>query len=61
MAKDGIYAKDSQTEETPKVEEAYEDNPSDYPPSGLEKENKLFNLLGIHCRKGVNICIDESD
>lgn len=61
MAKEGWKAKDRQAEETPKGEESYDENPSDDPPSGLEKENILFNFLGIHCRKGVNICKAESD
>lgn len=61
MSKDGCHTKDSQTEETPKVEEPKKENPSDNPPTDLEKESKLFNFLGIHCRKGVNICTNESD
>lgn len=61
MAKDCSHSKDAQTKETPKVEEPNEENPTDNPPSYLEKGYKLFNFLGIHCRKGVNICKDESD
>lgn len=61
MAKNGCYAKDTQAEETPKVEEPDEENPCNYPPACLEKENILFNFLGIHYRKGVNICKAESD